>query len=87
MVVYCILRKTKVLDDDLKLPRPKLTQDVLLKASKEECLEEIEKLSLKPENQSTDIIEVELTCVKWKGQKTHTSENIRKNNGSRNTRS
>ena len=85
MVTHCLLRRTTVIDDTVVLPRPKITQDLVMTGSKEACMEEIEKLSLKPENQSTDIIEVELTCVKWTGQKTQTSQSYRKNNGSRDT--
>ena len=81
MVNYVVLRKTKVLDDSLKLPRPKLTQDVLLIASKEACMKLLEEISLKQENQSTDIVEVELSCVRFIGQKTTTS--TRANNGKR----
>ena len=86
MVVYVALKKTNVIDDTVKLPRPKLTQEVLLKGSKEECMALIEELSARPENQSTDIIEVAISCIRFVGQKTYTSETITKNNGSRDTR-
>lgn len=84
--MYVALKKTVVTDETVKLPRPKITQEVLLKGSKEECMAVIEELSARPENQSTEIITVDLTCVRFVGQKTHTSENIRKHNGSRDTR-
>ena len=82
--MYVALKRTKVIDDTVVLPRPKLTQEVLLKGSKEECLNKIEELSMKPENQSTDLIEVELVALRYTGQKTQTSQSYRKGNGSRN---
>jgi hypothetical protein len=85
MVEYCVLKRTKVIDDDIILPRPKLTQELVVKGSKEQCQEKAEELSALLENQSTDIIEVEIICVRWVGQKTQTS--ARAGNGSRNTRS
>jgi hypothetical protein len=82
MVEYCVLKRTKVTDDEIILPRPKLTQELVMKGSKEQCLEKVEQLSALPENQSTDIIDVEIICVRWVGQKTQTSARI--GNGSRN---
>ena len=84
MKQYVALRRTKVINDEVKLPRPKITQEVIIKGSKEECMNKIEELSLLPQNQSTDIIEVELVAVKYDGQKTQTSQSYRKGNGSRN---
>ena len=82
--MFCVLKKTKLLDDSLRLPRPKMTQEVILVGSKLECQEMVEELAVLPENQSTDIIEVEIICTKWQKQKTHNSKDIHKNNGSRN---
>ena len=86
-MAYVALRKTRLLDDNSKLPRPKLTQDVLLIGTEEECLQKIDEIVLKPENISDDTVEVELVVVKYTGQKTHTSQNIRQGNGKRNPRS
>jgi hypothetical protein len=87
MVMYVALKRTKVLDDNAVLPRPKITQEVLLKGSKEECMNKIEELSMLPANQSTDLIEVELITVRYVGQKTQTSQSYRQGNGSRNLNS
>ena len=84
MVMYVALKRTKVINDEVKLPRPKLTQEVIITGSKEECMNKIEELSLLPQNQSTDLIEVELIAVKYDGQKSQTSQSYRKGNGSRN---
>ena len=84
MVEYCVLRKTRVIDDNIALPRPKMTQDVVMKGSKQQCQEKAEELSVLSENQSNDIIEVEITCVRWVGQKTYNSKTIHKDNGKRN---
>jgi len=81
--MYVALKRTKVLDDNAMLPRPKITQEVLLQGSKEECLAKIEELSVLPVNQSTDQIEVELIAVRYTGQKTQTSQSYRKGNGTR----
>lgn len=83
MVMYVALKRTKVLDDNSKLPRPKLTQEVLLKGSKEDCMSKIEELSKLPQNQSTELIEVELIAVRFVGQQTQTSQSYRKHNGTR----
>lgn len=84
MVEYCVLRKTKVIDDTVKLPRPYYTQELVMRGSKEDCKAKVDELALLPKNQSSDIIEVEVTFVRWVGQKTHTSQEIRKGNGTRN---
>jgi hypothetical protein len=86
-MAYVALRKTRLLDDKSKFPRPKLTQDVLLIGTEEECLQKIDEIVLNPENISDDLVEVELVVMKFKNHKTHTSQNIRKNNGKRNPRS
>lgn len=83
MVMYVALKRTKVLDDTVNLPRPKITQEVLLQASKEECMKKIEELSVLPVNQSTDQIEVELIVLRYTGQKTQTSQSYRQGNGTR----
>jgi hypothetical protein len=79
-----LLRRTEVVDDSLKLPRPKITQEVLLVGSEAVCKEMLEEIVQRPENQSTDQIEVILYVTKWDGQKTHTSQTYTKNNGKRN---
>ncbi|CAB4136042.1 hypothetical protein UFOVP917_31 [uncultured Caudovirales phage] len=81
--MYVALKRTKVLDDTVNLPRPKITQEVLLQASKEECMKKIEELSVLPVNQSTDQIEVELIVLRYTGQKTQTSQSYRQGNGTR----
>ena len=81
--MYVALKRTKVIDDTVVLPRPKLTQEVLFIGTKEECMNKIEELALLTQNQSTDIIEVELVVIKYDGQKTQTSQSYRKGNGSR----
>lgn len=85
MVEYVALKRTTLLDEGLKLPRPKLTQEVLLIGSRSDCFDVINKLITLPENQSTDIIDVELVVVKYTGQITYNSKSIHKDNGKRNT--
>lgn len=82
--MYVALRKTKVINDQVVLPRPKLTQEVLLIGTEEECLQRIDEISLKPENISDDLIEVELVVVRHTGQKNYDSKSITRNNGKRN---
>jgi hypothetical protein len=83
---YALIRKTRVLDHVKSLPRPKLTQDILMTSdSSDELHEYLDDLFLKPENQSTDDIEVVLTVAKYNGQKNHTS--YRPGNGRRDPRS
>lgn len=86
LVMYVALRKTKVINDSVVLPRPKLTQDVLLIGTEEECLQKIDEIVLKPENISDDIVEVELSVTKYAGQISYTSKSITRNNGKRNPR-
>jgi hypothetical protein len=83
---YAILRRTEVIDDSVKLPRPKITQELALIGDKETCMEFLEEISRLPVNQSTDIIRVDLTCVPYTGQRTYNSKETTKNNGkSKNT--
>lgn len=82
--MYVALRKTKVINDQVVLPRPKLTQEVLLVGTEEECLQRIDEISLKPENISDDLIEVELVVVRHTGQKNYDSKSRTRNNGKRN---
>lgn len=82
--VKVLLRRTEVTDDSLRLPRPKITQDVLLVGSESCCREMLESIALLPENQSIDGIEVTLYITKWQQQQTHTSQTFTKNNGQRN---
>jgi len=78
---WVVLRRTEVIDDTVQLPRPKLTQEVMLIGDKITCMEMLEEQSELSSNQSTDIIRVDLVCVPYAGQKTVTS--TRKDNGKR----
>jgi len=78
---YAILRRTEVIDDSVKLPRPKITQELALIGDKETCMEFLEDMSRLPINQSTDIIRVDLVCVPYTGQRTYNSKEVTKNNG------
>jgi hypothetical protein len=78
---HVVLKRTEVIDDTVKLPRPKLTQEIMLIGDKITCMEMLEELSELSINQSTDIIKVDLVCVPYTGQKTVTS--TRKDNGKR----
>jgi len=78
---YAVLRRTEVIDDSVKLPRPKITQDLALVGDKETCMEFLEEISRLSINQSTDIIRVDLTCVPYTGQRTYNSKETTKNNG------
>jgi hypothetical protein len=81
---YVLLRKTILSDDAPSLPRPKLVQQVLHIGSKEECREKLDEIRLKSENESTEYIEVDLSVIKYSGQKTYNSKEITKDNGKRN---
>jgi hypothetical protein len=83
MRTYVALRRTRVRDGVKHLPRPKLTQDVLLVGDKLTCQELIEEAALLPINQSTDEIEVDLLVTVYDGHKSHNSQELRKNNGKR----
>jgi len=80
---YVALRRTRVRDGVKHLPRPKLTQDVLLVGDKLTCQELIDEAALLPINQSTEEIEVDLLVTIYDGHKTHNSKELRKNNGKR----
>lgn len=82
--VKVLIRRTEVVDDSLKLPRPKLTQDVLMVGSEVCCREMLDDIALLPQNQSTEGIEVTLYITKWQQQQTHNSQTFTKNNGQRN---
>jgi hypothetical protein len=77
----CVIRRTIVVNERAKLPRPKVTQQVLHIGTKYECELMADELRLLPENQSTEDIQVEITTPKYAGQKTGTS--ARPGNGSR----
>ena len=79
-----LLRRTEVIDDSLRLPRPKITQEVIVCGSEAGCRAILDDMALLPENQSSDQIEVTLYITKWQGQKTHNSQTFTKNNGKRN---
>lgn len=78
---YVALRITRVIDENANLPRPKLTQQVILIGPQEQCKRVIEELAVLPQNQSTDQIEVDLKVVKYHDHKTVTS--ARPGNGRR----
>lgn len=79
-----LLRRTEVIDESLRLPRPKLTQDVLCVGSEEECRAVLDRVALLPQNQSSDQIEVTLYITRWQNQQTHNSKTFTKDNGQRN---
>lgn len=81
---YVALRITRVIDENANLPRPKLTQQIIMIGSERDCRSVINELVLLPQNQSTDQIEVELKVVKYDNQKTGTS--ARPGNGQRQVR-
>jgi hypothetical protein len=81
---WVALKRTTLLDETIKLPRPKMTQEVLLVGERDKCFDVINKLITLPENQSTDIIDVELVVVKYTGQITYNSKSIHRDNGKRN---
>lgn len=83
MKTYVALRRTRVRDGVKHLPRPKLTQEVLLVGDKLTCQEVIDEAALLPINQSTDEIEVDLLVTVFDGHKTHNSREIRRDNGKR----
>lgn len=76
-----VIRKTTVIDESLKLPRPKVTQDIVAIGPKDECQEILDRIALDAKNHSTDQIEVDMYITLYKGQKTGTSS--RPNNGKR----
>lgn len=84
MKTKVLLRRTEVIDDDAVLPRPKITQEVLLVGTEAECRAMLESVAREPRNQSTSQIEVSLYVTKWDGQKNYTSQTFTKNNGQRN---
>jgi hypothetical protein len=83
MKQYVALRRTRVRDGYEHLPRPKLTQDVLLVAEKSACQAVIDELAVLPLNQSTEEIEVDLLVTVYDGHKSHNSKEIRRDNGKR----
>jgi len=80
---FVAIRRTTVADHIRHLPRPKIVQEVLLVGSREECHEAIEKESLKPINQSTDEIVVDLLVRRFDGHKSHNSTRKYKQHGKR----
>lgn len=78
---HIVLRRTEVIDDTVKLPRPKITQDIVIIGDKQTCMEFLEEISRLPVNQSTDIIQVDITCVPYTGQRAYNSKEVTKNNG------
>ena len=70
---YCVIRRSTVINDELKLPRPKIVNKVLLIGGQEECEQRLDQEFLKPENRSTDDIKVDFLVQPYKGQKDNTS--------------
>jgi len=81
MSYWCVMRVTEVIDENAKLPRPKLTRQVLLVGSKQDAQEFADEVFASEQNKSTDQIEVRIEVKKYNGQKTGTS--ARPGNGSR----
>lgn len=79
-----LLRKSTVIGN-VKLPRPKIVQTVIMRGSITECRAKMEEIRHLPENQSNDVIEVVIEVMKDRGQKSHNSQQIHKGNGQRNT--
>jgi hypothetical protein len=77
---WVLIRRTNVLQD-VELPRPKKTQDVICVGPKDALGSKMEALMLLPENQSTDLIEVKYVLEPYTGQHSHTS--ARPGNGMR----
>ena len=69
---WVLIRRTNVLQD-VQLPRPKRTQDIVAIGSKDALGSKMEALMLLPENQSTDLIEVKYVLEEYTGQHSHTS--------------
>ena len=82
---YVLLKKTILSDNAPSFPRPKIVQQVLHIGPKEECREKLDEIRLKPENESTEYIEVDLSIVRYSGQKTYNTKEVTKDNGKRNT--
>lgn len=77
---WVLIRRTNVLQN-VELPRPKKTQDVICIGPKHALGSKMEALMLLPENQSTDLIEVQYVLQEYTGQHSHTS--ARPGNGTR----
>ena len=77
---WVLIRRTNVLQN-VELPRPKKTQDVVAIGAKAALGSKMEALMLLPENQSTDLIGVEYVLQEYTGQHSHTS--ARPGNGTR----
>lgn len=79
MKKYCVIRRSTVIRSDLKLPRPKIVNKVLLIGGQEECEQKLNEEFLKPENRSTEDIQVDFLVQPYRAQKDNTS--YRPNNG------
>jgi hypothetical protein len=77
---WVLIRRTNVLQN-VELPRPKKTQDIICVGPKDALGSKMESLMLLPENQSTDLIEVNYLLEPYTGQHSHTS--ARPGNGMR----
>lgn len=83
MSLHCVIRRSIVVGD-VKLPRPKIVQEVVLVGSKAGCEAIAEELRDDPSNQSSDIIAIEISVTEYRGQKNCTSR--RPENGNRKAR-
>jgi len=77
---WVLIRRTNVLQN-VELPRPKKTQDIVCVGPKDALGSKMESLMLLLENQSTDLIEVNYVLEQYTGQHSHTS--ARPGNGTR----
>jgi hypothetical protein len=83
MSLHCVIRRSIVVGD-VKLPRPKIVQEVIMTGSKSGCEAMAEDLRDDPKNKSDDTIAVEIVVSKYMGQKNGTS--ARPQNGNRGVR-
>lgn len=81
MTEWCVIRTTEVVDGTVKLPRPKITRQVLMIGPKQDAERFADAIFDQEQNKSTDQIEVRIEAKKYNGQKTGTS--ARPGNGSR----
>ena len=70
---HCLIRRSTVINDALKLPRPKIVNKVLFVGPHDECVQKLDEEFLKPENRSTDDIKVDVMVQVYRDQKDNTS--------------
>lgn len=81
MKEFVALRRSITREGHEHLPRPKIVQEVLLRDSKQNCQDLIDRLATEPMHMSTEEVFVDFLVTKYNGQKTVTS--AREGNGSR----